>query len=157
MHPALTCPAWLAGLTTFIALHLPAPRYRQAIAAVALKCLPIVTHLAKPPLSKGAPKMNAFQIATVAVTLGEDAINLFRDVQANNKTQEVADIVAAVPAIAEATGQDAAHLAELLTVESVGAAFDFVFAAEKLIAAVEAHFAPAASQAPEAPAEQPAA
>lgn len=97
--------------------------------------------------------MNAFQIATVAITLGEDALKLFQDVRADNKDQAVADIVAAVPAIAEATDQDAANLAVLLTAQSVGAAFDFVFAAEKLVEAVNARLHGGAP----IPAEQPAA
>jgi hypothetical protein len=138
-------PAWLAGLASLIALHLPSPCYRKAIASLALKLLPVVYSLSK--LSKGATPMNALQLIPVAVSLGEDALKLTQGLESSNKDETVAAVVAAAPVLAELFNQP--ELTALLTAERVSAAFDFVIAGEKIVAALGFHLP--------APAEQPAA
>jgi hypothetical protein len=144
-------PAWLAGLASIIALHLPSPCYHKAIAALALKLLPVV--YPSVTLSERSPTLNALQLIPVAVSLGEDALKLTQALEASNKDEAVAAVVAAAPVLAELFNQP--ELPALLTAERVSAAFDFVIAGEKIVAALGFHLP---NQAPtDAPVEQSAA
>lgn len=121
-------PDWLTTVATgMVALHIPTPSYRDWWAtAVRLRTI-----------SKGFD-MNALQLIPAALTLGEDAIKLAQDIQTGDRAGAVAAVQDALPAIAEFSGKPLADLQAKLTPERVGAAYDFLVAVEKVIAAVEA-------------------
>jgi hypothetical protein len=81
--------------------------------------------------------MNALQLIPVAVSLGEDALKLTQALESSNKDEAVAAVVAAAHVLAELFNQP--ELPALLTAERVSAAFYFVVAGEKIVAALGLH------------------
>jgi hypothetical protein len=145
-------PTWLAALTTTVAYRLPWPGRLVRLLLSPATCWRLAkTFLTLSKLSKGAHTMNALQLIPVAVSLGEDALKLTQGLESSNKDETVAAVVAAAPVLAELFNQP--ELTALLTAERVAAAFDFVIAGDKIVAALGLHL-PAPT---ETPAEQPAA
>ncbi len=97
--------------------------------------------------------MNPLQLIPLALQDLQDAEKLTAAFASNDKAAAVAAVTDALPTVALLTGRTVEQLAEILTPERLGYAFEVAEAAPKIIAAVESAWAAHVASAPPPAAE----
>ena len=76
-------------------------------------------------LKKGFPMpLNPIALVSASLTLGNDAVKLYKDLSAHDKPAAVAAALDALPALATLTNEPLADLQAIVTPEALGVAYD---------------------------------